>query len=315
MVCNFVPLLISKKKKQKRVRKLRNPAAVLIQRFWRFYVLSNRDNNTARRATTQYLFSRITEKGSGLRISRKRKFSEFIDEMQSEVLASRKNFSQQSPGDGKRTANLTNHITYDEDAETPSSPNCCCLKSVLHTIRDNIRPQRSSSRGVSKSSLGEFNFEHIPRRYQTAIQFIHRCSVMIAWRNFKNIRNPFVNMEDLMEKNNKQHVETIAHFEEIDSTLQMFTEKFDEYHQHHQHPTNSADIVTQDVVEGLHAHINGLHTHIENVQHSVERVGQLDRTVDLLRKQVEDLQASNRELVSLLRERRILERTASSVSL
>ena len=29
-------LQVSKKKKQKRVRKLRNPAAVLIQRFWRY---------------------------------------------------------------------------------------------------------------------------------------------------------------------------------------------------------------------------------------------------------------------------------------
>ena len=61
--------------------------------------------------------------------------------------------------------------------------------------------------------------EHIHRRYKTIYRFILKLRYRIAIKSFKSKRHPFVNMQDLMEKNAMSHVEMLAHIKGMRETI------------------------------------------------------------------------------------------------
>ena len=119
-------------------------------------------------------------------------------------------------------------------SETPASqPNLISRDAILiPKSRQNKR-----SRGESKSSVnhhGESNGTHynhqmtdetiqqqIRERYKIAIRFIMKLRYLTAIKLFKSVRHPFVNMQDIMEKNAVSHVEMISHIKNMSESFDV----------------------------------------------------------------------------------------------
>ena len=184
-------------------------------------------------ATTSYLLSRMLE----MKSYNRRKSSAIIDEMEEEIfhLSSNHNNAFPTPlpdtnGQSMNKKGLATimHCAPDDDVFAKSGHGCC--NSIAVNIQD-IYKCNSMKNGYSdermKSWNSEFNINKLPVRYRVAILFIHRINLWIAMKNFKNVRNPFLNMEDMMEKNVRHHGEMLNHFTELNTSFNSIQRQFD----------------------------------------------------------------------------------------
>lgn len=231
-------LQISKRKKQKQLRKLRNPAACLIQRFWRLYAIGH-DGREASVATTSYLLSKMHIQ------SNKRK-SSILHDIEIEFFQ----YTTNSPNPAVRPTPIasSNDLHSETKTKNPIKSNLStpatilknnkkkdddvdsgCCKSIAKTIHNIMKCKKDSSvreDTIKQQWQDKFNLRKLPAHYRVAILFLHRINLWIAMKNFKNLRNPFLNMEDMMEKNTRHHVEMITHFEDITEHFDNINKEF-----------------------------------------------------------------------------------------
>ena len=62
----------------------------------------------------------------------------------------------------------------------------------------------------------------IRERYMCIARFLVRIRHFCAIKKFKNVRYPFVNVQDIMEKNTQYHNETIVHLKEIYDSINLY---------------------------------------------------------------------------------------------
>ena len=87
------------------------------------------------------------------------------------------------------------------------------------------RTRKRSSIRVSRKKSGQAMHPLstlLNAQYKAAIRFILRVKYWKCIKSFKNIRYPFVNVQDIMEKNAICHTETLSHLKDIQDNLTEF---------------------------------------------------------------------------------------------
>eukprot|EP00111_Clytia_hemisphaerica_P001809 TCONS_00005099-protein len=243
-------------KKEKRYIKVRNPAAYLIQTMWRNYALQK--GNDKFEATWNFLLSKLRDNDEddeteGLIPLLTEKFP---NRLPSPPLKPRtRRFSL--PKISKIRPDAETQVQkYQAAIQTPCSP---VSNPLIHleegikkigkivTKRNNNRadvlkkedvmlprkgyqklsasPDKKSTfcretiRLLHQNGNKESIQENIHRRYKTIYRFILKLHYRIAIKSFKSKRHPFVNMQDLMEKNAMSHVEMLANIKGMRETI------------------------------------------------------------------------------------------------
>ncbi|XP_066920345.1 potassium voltage-gated channel subfamily KQT member 2-like [Clytia hemisphaerica] len=63
--------------------------------------------------------------------------------------------------------------------------------------------------------------QQIRERYKIALRFIMKLRYLTAIKIFKSVRHPFVNMQDIMEKNAVSHVEMLSHIKNMSDSFDV----------------------------------------------------------------------------------------------
>ena len=66
------------------------------------------------------------------------------------------------------------------------------------------------------------------KQYKEAIRFVLKVKLFNSIKHFKNVRYPFVNVQDIMEKNALCHTETLSYLKHIQESLQEFRQEIKE---------------------------------------------------------------------------------------
>ena len=226
-------LQVAKQKKQARYRKLRQPAAIAIQTFWRHYaVRSGKDYLTA---TWSKYFTNTCSKSMSL-LPMVEVTEDLLPEKSTDSLI----YSvSSSTYDGciSRLSKSPEHTLNENEplTRTPKiSSESCSITSTqstpiisdLHSLdpkavkRNLLDLPKVDDEYIEEMDTNFNTFLSSKRRnahislmikpeYKGALKFIFRCKFYVAIRSFKNCRYPFVNMQDIMEKSAHRHSEII----------------------------------------------------------------------------------------------------------
>jgi len=239
-------LQVAKQKKQLRFIKVRNPAAVVIQTCWRnyavmphkyqlqgtwFYFLPQalgRANNPqfyqilpgVQEIFNSSTFPNKLLKKKKLEETRKRKWFSFFGN----------NSSNQPTKDGS-------------------------LSNGGAEMRPTRKRRGSRFSGRKKSGADDMPLSTLlNNQYKEAIRFILRVKLFVAVKTFKNVRYPFVNVQDIMEKNALCHTETLSYLTSLQDSLQELRGEMKEIRlllksqQYQQTSKSSADIEGDDTI-------------------------------------------------------------------
>ena len=61
--------------------------------------------------------------------------------------------------------------------------------------------------------------QQIREKFKIAVRFIMKLRYLTAIKIFKSVRHPFVNMQDIMEKNAMSHVEMLSHIKNMSNSF------------------------------------------------------------------------------------------------
>ena len=219
-------LQVAKQKKQRRYIKVRNPAAKLIQTMWRNYTV-NKDIHKLQ-ATWHYFFPQT--------LRNKNSFYEVLPGIKNNPLeaAYKKHFGRKDV--------QKNSLQKKESLKTDSSKNASQKpasrknatasfhqngkigSAISELIIDPMPRQRKKSSIMSKRHSCEAVFlsQMLNSRFKISIKFILRVKLWITVKRFKTARYPFVNVQDIMEKNAACHTETLSNLREIQDRLIEF---------------------------------------------------------------------------------------------
>lgn len=186
-------LQVDKEKKEKRYVKIRNPAACLIQSVWRNAALRTRHNTVG--ATWLYLLPVLRHHHLP--------YNE-VSEIKKLMI---KEFNKKRGELPLKTYNTL--IPKDE---------------LLTDIPDykNTGATRKSFKSSRYSYIKDLQGRHVKPKYKVALRFIMILKYWGLVRKFKDARYPFVNVQDVLEKTEKGHVEIIAQIKDVKETLKEF---------------------------------------------------------------------------------------------
>ena len=226
-------LQVAKQKKQKRYIKVRNPAAVVLQTFWRNYSVMPKKYQV--QATWHYFFPEINgrvvrpecqECLPGIQnIFKPDVFAglKMEEEIESEELHKFKGFfkkrGKKQPGPNVNSGN-------------GSVPNMEALRRHLAAEQEGRRNLGGRIRKIS--SLARKKSSHgaelplcsmINKQYKNSIRFLMKVKLFNSIKTFKNVRYPFVNVQDIMEKNALCHTETLSYLKHIQESLKEFRQE------------------------------------------------------------------------------------------
>ena len=215
-------LQVAKQKKQRRFIKVRNPAAVVLQTFWRNYAV--RPRNYQLQGTWFFFFPQILGKNNtpdyykilpGVQEIMKSSVYPNKMVMESEEERTKKGFSLKRV---KRsmTKQFSNGTTSQEDREEDRRLHRLKLRTSGKADR-----RKKSSNVMPLSSL-------LNKQYKEAIRFVVKVKLFQSIKIFKNVRYPFVNVQDIMEKNALCHTETLSYLKHIQESLHEFRQEIQE---------------------------------------------------------------------------------------
>ena len=216
-------LQVAKQKKQKRYIKVRNPAAIVIQTCWRNYAVMTKKYQL--QSTWHYFFPQI--------LGRENNNPEFYQHLP----GVRKIFNSEAFADALQTEKseesaakkLKSIFKKPKDQQRFAISSTTSVGSTLNALRagaerrspSRLRKITTSSR--KKTSLNEVNLSSLlNKQYKEAIRFVLKVKLFNAIKTFKNVRYPFVNVQDIMEKNALCHTETLSYLKHIQSSLSEF---------------------------------------------------------------------------------------------
>lgn len=232
-------LQVAKQKKQRRHVKVRNPAAIVIQSCWRNYAVKQRRFEL--QATWQTFFPYI------LKQTRKNSSSEYFEKLpgfneflqpdsfpHSPVSQSNSSTDKKKPL-LNRFLNIFSTEKNEEEEEgfatfnsVPDKTNGTTSSIEVTFNKSNNTSHRRKRAGVN-SSLKKTGIKVNPdtpmvstminKEHKQAIRFILRIRLFQSIKHFKNIRYPFVNVQDIMEKSALCHTETMSHLKQIQEAL------------------------------------------------------------------------------------------------
>ena len=219
-------LQVAKQKKQRRYIKVRNPAAKLIQTMWRNYTV-NKDIHRLQ-ATWYYFFPRtlrnknsfyevlpgiknnLAEAAYKKKFGRKDVQKNSLQKKEPLKIGSPKNTSQ------KHASRKNATVSFHQNGKIGSV--------ISELIIDPIPRQRKKSSIMSRRRSSEVVVlsQILNSRFKISIKFILRVKLWITLKIFKTARYPFVNVQDIMEKNAACHLETLSNLKEIQDSLIEF---------------------------------------------------------------------------------------------
>ena len=219
-------LQVSKQKKEKRFVKIRHPAAYLIQTIWRNYAI--RKSNSHLQGSWFYLLPQLKASAQELK------------ELESliRIEAMGESTSPDSNGgvhhtNGFMPFNSKNPI---EDSITKvgkflhprrnSGADMRCTTIVLrkeHLLLLKYQSSKASdySRRASGKEKRKVIADQLQRKYKVALRFIMKLRYWISIKLFKSVRHPFVNMQDIIEKNAVSHVEMLSQIKAMKDSFQI----------------------------------------------------------------------------------------------
>lgn len=234
-------LQVAKQKKQRRYVKVRNPAAIVIQACWRNYAV--KPNKYELQATWNVYFPQAMKQHR--KLSNVENFDTSALPGMTDIL--RPEYFMMSPVNRQPRADLTKeksrkgkllcvfNNTKRKEKEVDNHFHVNNNGSIVTTTSNLEVPRKNSSssthRHRKRSSNNCCNSSNpdtptvstlIQKHYKHTIRFIMRVKLFHAIKQFKNIRYPFVNVQDIMEKNALCHTETISHLKSIQDSLQEF---------------------------------------------------------------------------------------------
>uniref|UniRef100_A0A7M5V7V5 Ion transport domain-containing protein n=1 Tax=Clytia hemisphaerica TaxID=252671 RepID=A0A7M5V7V5_9CNID len=225
-------LQVAKQKKQKRYIKVRNPAAVVLQTFWRNYSVMPKKYQL--QATWHYFFPQILGRTNrpeyyehlpGVQnIFKTDVFAGFhFDEIETETTKDKvKSFFKRSkkrqgrPINGSVGSTLESIKNNNDLAHHRRTSLNNRIRKISHMSR-----KKSSQPEMALSSL-------LNKQYKEAIRFVLKVKLFNSIKHFKNVRYPFVNVQDIMEKNALCHTETLSYLKHIQESLQEFRQEIKE---------------------------------------------------------------------------------------
>lgn len=238
-------LQVAKQKKEQRYTKIKNPAAIVIQNLWRNHAVKR--SRYQLQGTWAYMFPQVMQHISrsgyyGLlpgvkaihdsasfdlfRASLGRKKT--TNRADGSILSRRKKRSSASstcnlvsPKKKKSSAFSYNstHPETDTENEIALTPKSRTSISVAA-----MTPQSQRKRTKEKLPLSEL----VSGRYKAAIRFVLRVKYFTDVRKFKKERYPFVNVQDIMEKNSHNHLETLSYLKDIKTYIEEFQVELEE---------------------------------------------------------------------------------------
>ena len=219
-------LQVAKQKKEKRYTKIKNPAAVVIQTLWRNHCVKRTQYQL--QGTWNYLFPQIigstsrpgyhallpgihaihdSQSFDTFRTSVGRKKTTSSQQRWKKITSSSINPKHQS---SRRRSSAISAI---EDADMELMPRPGTIRSKINTVKGWGKKKSGEKLPISRL---------ISDRYKAAIRFTLRVKYFTCIQNFKNHRYPFVNVQDIMEKNSHDHLETLAYLNEIRKVISEF---------------------------------------------------------------------------------------------
>ena len=207
-------LQVAKQKKQLRFVKVRNPAAVVIQTYWRNYTVTNKSHKL--QGTWYYFFPKMMGR---------RDTHEFEFMMPGiSTFMSRNLFQEPQPSDSESEVKENggggwsrlkmrkkfglNKNASDGDGSTPSKKNFGFPKPI--------------GNGKGKKKLLLPLSKLLSAQHKNAIRFIVKVKLTNCIKTFKTVRYPFVNVQDIMEKTTQNHTETMSYLKDIQESMSEF---------------------------------------------------------------------------------------------
>ena len=209
-------LQVAKQKKQRRFIKVRNPAAIVIQSCWRSYAVMAR--KCPLEGTWYYFFPQILGRNNT-----PADCPQMMPGVQEIMCA--EYFPEKSL------------LTHCESKEKKGWSPLIKLKTVLgERSSDEKRIERLKKRytknvkrnkGINTAPLSDF----LNKQYKNAIRFVLKVKLLNSIKIFKNVRYPFVNVQDIMEKNALCHTETLSYLKHIQESMFHFRQEINDIHE------------------------------------------------------------------------------------
>ena len=250
-------LQVAKQKKQERYVKLRQPAAIVIQNFWRNHAVhAEKDHLQATwtkffpHSLAKFVHPAVYGMVPGIK-----NLSSYVDTFRSSTE------SIESEGCNKRLLKrsaLFRKVSVKHNQEDslllPNNLESPLCRSLVESLSSPVHNQgysfdekmleRGSSFNSRKSSgVTNINLEPIANgngeatiavtqmlnsRFKAALRFILRVKFWVSIKSFKNVRYPFVNMQDIMEKSAHRHSETVRYLHDLKEQFSTFRREMQE---------------------------------------------------------------------------------------
>ena len=220
-------LQVAKQKKQLRFIKVRNPAAVVIQTCWRYY--SVRSHHEHLEGTWFFFFPRVPKDEvnlsyfkllPGMQDVLNGKYAPRLSKGSHESHASSPNKEKEKKGGVFNIGKLKQHLNVpradgnnaQKKGDKEESRRGQRFQRLRRTVRNSRKKSQHPSDDVPLCNL-------INKQYKEAIRFVLKIKLLNYIKHFKNVRYPFVNVQDIMEKNALAHTETMSHLKHIQDEM------------------------------------------------------------------------------------------------
>lgn len=197
-------LQVAKQKNKKKFLKIKNPAAIVIQTVWRNYSVSKKKTHLT--STWDLMIPQITGtvKWPGY----------YVLLPGVKAVCNAKNFD-------------AFNIGLDSEG-TPQKRRRTSLKRREHSINESdgtsSEQEQLMMSAVPTIPKGKVNMDRFPR-YKAAIRFMLRVKYWTCIRSFKTQRYPYVNLQEIMEKNAQCHIETISYLKNMHDQMQSLRDE------------------------------------------------------------------------------------------
>ena len=216
-------LQVAKQRSRKKFFKIRNPAAILIQTAWRNHAVKRYKHTY--QGTWNYLVPQITGTVQwpgyysclpGINaICNAKSFDAFDVPFAEESKPTNNVSSLKKISWSRRSASSYTYELPEQIPMTSRGRAWSHFANAETTQRISFATRRVHS---LKKKLTKIPTEKQQARYKSAIRFILRIKFWTCIKNFKNKRYPFVEMQDIREKNSHWHFKTVSFLRDMQST-------------------------------------------------------------------------------------------------
>lgn len=209
---------VSKAKSQKKVFKIRNPAAIVIQTAWRNYaVRKNQEDDEIYEGTWKRYLPQITQTAQ---------WPGYYD-----ILPGIKpicnahtfgacnvpfNQGQVMPTWGRAFQKLTSIGSAITNVKYEAAPSPALSPKMARMFNWSSSTPASSRRGSQTKDRKKSAISIRQEKYKSAIRFLLRIQFWTSIKSFKNQRYPFIEIRDIREKSTQWHIERMALLREIE---------------------------------------------------------------------------------------------------